>query len=83
MLQGKVPWSIESMRDRFNKAIGKWYMTSFCIENVREAPESVFAELIDLVSMQDIHPDEGMKEIKLSNFNNAGELDEGVLDQLV
>ena len=27
VLRGKVPWSIESMRDRFNKAIGKWYMT--------------------------------------------------------
>ena len=68
------------MSDRFNKAIGNWYMTSFCIENVAEAQESVLAELIDLVSMQDIHPDEGLKEVKFNRFNCAGEIDEGVLD---
>ena len=34
VLAGKVPWSIEGMRDRFNKAIGNWYMTSFAIELV-------------------------------------------------
>ena len=72
------------MRDRLNKAIGKWYMTSVCIQNVREASESVIAELIDLISMQDIHPDDGLNEIKFSNFReNVGELDEGVLDQLI
>ena len=32
VLFGRVPWSIDSMRDRFSKAIGKWYMTSFSIE---------------------------------------------------
>ena len=31
VLQGEVPWSIESMRDRFSKAIGYFHMTSFCI----------------------------------------------------
>ena len=42
------------------------------------------AELIDLISMQDIHPDHGLKEIKFNYFNSeVGELDEGVLDQLV
>ena len=34
VLEGKVPWSIEGMRDRFNKAIGNWYMKSFSIEVV-------------------------------------------------
>ena len=49
----------------------------------------MIAELIDLVSMQDIHPDDGLKEIKFSEFfglvgyKKVGELDEGVLDQLV
>ena len=34
--------------------------------------------------MQDIHPDEGLKEIKFNRFLwKAGELDKGVLDQLV
>ena len=56
------------MRDRFNKAIGKWYMTSFSIDNVYEGAESVMAELIDLIAMQDIHPDNCLSEIKLSNF---------------
>ena len=54
------------MRDRFSKAIGKWYMKSVCIQSVREASESVIAELIDLISMQDIHPDDGLNEIKFS-----------------
>ena len=44
---------------------------------------SVLAELIDLISMQDIHPDEGLNEIKFSHFRSVGELDEGVLNQLV
>ena len=43
----------------------------------------MIAEIIDLVSMQDVHPDEGLKEIEFSDFKNAGKLDEGVLDQLV
>ena len=44
----------------------------------------MMAELIDLISMQDIHPDHGLKEIKFSDFyKKVGELDEGVLDQLV
>ena len=59
-------------------------MTSFCIEKVEKAEESVFAELIDLVSIQNIHPNDGLKEIKFSEFLwAAGELDAGVLDQLV
>ena len=57
------------MRDRFSKAIGNWYMTSFSIEYVNEGSESVMAELIDLIAMQDIHPDNGLTEIKLSNFS--------------
>ena len=61
-----MPWSIESMRDRLSKAIGNWYMTSFSIENVGDAPESVIAELVDLISIQDIHPGDGLKEIKFS-----------------
>ena len=49
-----------------------------------EAPASVIVELVDLISMQDIHPDEGLKEIKFDFFSDeVGELDEGVLDQLV
>ena len=71
------------MRDRFNKAIGNWYMTSICIEILFEAEESVLAELIDLISMQDIHPDDGLNEIKFIYFRNVGDLDEGVLDQLI
>ena len=31
MLEGRVCWSIESMRDRLCKAIGNFHMTSFCI----------------------------------------------------
>ena len=59
-------------------------MKSVCIQNVREASDAVIAELIDLISMQDIHPDDGLNEIKFSNFReNVGELDEGVLDQLI
>ena len=59
-------------------------MTSFSIEGVEEAAESVFAELIDLISMQDIHPTDGMNEIKFSDFSRGvGDLDEGVLDQLI
>ena len=47
------------------------------------------AELIDLVAMQDIHPDNGLSEIKFSHFikeaeeKEVGDLDEGVLDRLV
>ena len=63
-----MPWSIEGMRDRFNKAIGNWYMTSFAIENVDEVSESVMAELIDLITMQDIHPENGLSEIKFDKF---------------
>ena len=43
-------------------------MNSFCIEHVLEVSESVMAELIDLIAMQDIHPDNGLSEIKLSDF---------------
>ena len=75
------------MRDRFSKAIGKWYMTSFSIKNVgnydEEVAASVMAELIDLISMQDIHPEDGLNEITFSCFWKVGELDEGVLDQLI
>ena len=45
--------------------------------------EDVLAELIDLISMQDIHPDEGLSEIGFRCFGEAGDLDEGVLDQLI
>ena len=42
------------------------------------------AELIDLITMQDIHPDNGLSEIKFSNFGEkVGKLDEGVLDRLM
>ena len=41
------------------------------------------AELIDLITMQDIHPDNGLSEIKFRDFEGAGELDEGVLDRIV
>jgi len=41
------------------------------------------AELIDLIAMQDIHPDNGLNEIKFRDFERAGELDEGVLDRIV
>ena len=59
-------------------------MTSFSIEGVKEAAESVIAELIDLISMQDIHPADGLSEIKFSGFKKqVGDLDEGVLDQLI
>ena len=68
------------MRDRLNKAIGNWYMTSFRIKSVYAAEESVIAELIDLISIQDIHPNDGLKEIKFSEFYEVGEIDEGVLD---
>ena len=74
------------MRDRFSKAIGKWYMTSFSIEEVgysEYVAASVFAELIDLITMQDIHPEDGLNEIIFSDFWKVGELDEGVLDQLI
>ena len=87
VLLGKVPWLIEGMRDRFSKAIGHSHMTSFSIEAVGygdvEVSESVMAELIDLVTIQDIHPDDGLNEVKFSNLNQVGELDEGVLDQLI
>ena len=44
----------------------------------------MIAELIDLISMQDIHPDNGLNEIKFSNlYRKVEELDEGVLDQLI
>ena len=82
-----MPWLIEEMRDRFSKAIGHSHMTSFSIEAVGygdvEVSESVMAELIDLVTIQDIHPDDGLNEVKFSNLNQVGELDEGVLDQLI
>ena len=68
VLAGKVPWTIEGMRNRFSKAIGNWYMTSFAIESVFKGEESVMAELIDLIAMQDIHPDNGLSEIKFSLF---------------
>ena len=61
VLVGKVPWTIEGMRNRFSKAIGNWYMTSFAIENVNEGEESVMAELIDLIAMHDIHPENGLR----------------------
>ena len=42
------------------------------------------AELIDLIAMQDIHPENGLSEIKFSKFaEDVGLLDEGVLDRLV
>ena len=68
VLEGKVPWTIEGMRNRFSKAIGNWYMTSFAIEGEVVGEESVMAELIDLIAMQDIHPENGLSEIKLSYF---------------
>ena len=72
------------MRDRFSKAIGNWYMTSFSIYRLEKVGEAVIAELIDLISMQDIHPDDGLKEIKFTGFYDVcGDLDEGVLDQLI
>ena len=43
----------------------------------------MLAELIDLISMQNIHPNDGLNEIKFSDFSNVGDLDEGVLDQLI
>ena len=59
-------------------------MTSFAIEHVGlfdvKVSECVMAELIDLITMQDIHPENGLDEIKFSDFENVGELDEGVLD---
>ena len=45
-------------------------MTSFSIENVVEAAESVIVELIDLITMQDIHPDKGLSEIKFDGFSD-------------
>ena len=71
------------MRDRFNKAIGNWYMSSFAIKNFISADASVLAELIDLISIQNIHPDDGLSKIEFNDFHNIGELDEGILDQLV
>ena len=71
------------MRDRFSKAISKWYMTSFSIQNVDMVASDVMAELIDLISIQDIHPEDGLNEIKFRDFKKVGELDEGVLDQLI
>ena len=59
---------IEEMRDRFSKTIGNWYMTSVSIKNVREGSEYVMAELIDLISTRDIHPDNGLTDIKFSSF---------------
>ena len=41
-------------------------MTSFSIGVVIEADSSVMAELIDLITMQDIHPDNGLSEIKFN-----------------
>ena len=42
------------------------------------------AELIDLITMQDIHPDDGLSEIKFLGIKSqVGELDEGVLDRLI
>ena len=61
-------------------------MTSFSIERVGfsgEVEESVIVELIDLIETQDIHPDNGLTEIKFSFFNQVGNLDEGVLDRLL
>ena len=44
----------------------------------------MIAELIDLITIQDIHPDNGLSEIKFSDFsNNVEELDESVLDRLI
>ena len=41
-------------------------------------------ELIDLIAMQDIHPTDGLNEIKFINFSKrVGDLDEGVLDRLI
>ena len=61
-------------------------MTSFSIEDVGlldEVAECVMAELLDLITMQDIHPDDGLNEIEFSHFDLVGDLDEGVLDQLI
>ena len=58
-------------------------MTSFAIEDVREAAESVIVELIDLIATQDIHHVNGLCEIKFSAFGEVGNLDEGVLDRLL
>ena len=59
-------------------------MTSFSIYSIYRTEEAVMAELIDLISMQDIHPDDGLKEIKFYEFSTkVGDLDEGVLDQLI
>ena len=58
-------------------------MKSFSIVSPLKVEESVLAELIDLISMQDIHLDDGLNEIKFSSFFDVGELDEGVLDQLI
>ena len=79
------------MHDRFVKAIGKDYMTSFSIENVNEGSYHVMAELINLTMIHFIrpdngliHPDDGLSEIKFSNFSEAvGNLDDCVLAQYV
>ena len=59
------------MRDRINKGIDNGYLKSFSIECIgceEEVPKSVLAELIDLITMQDIHPDDGLSEITFSWF---------------
>ena len=62
-------------------------MTSFAIESVGlgevEVSEYVMAELIDLITVQDVHPEIGLDQIKFKEFFKVGELDEGVLDQLI
>ena len=87
VLTGCVPWSIEAMRDRFNKVLKNGYMTSFSITWVGsgdvEVSESAINELIDLIAMQETHPGR-FNQITFSRFRDTvGALDEGTLDRLV
>ena len=86
VLTGSVPWSIEAMRDRFNKVLKNGYMTSFSIADVGwgvKVSESAINELIDLIAMQETHSGR-FNQITFSGFYPiVGALDEGTLDRLV
>ena len=71
VLIGEMPWVVELMHDRIEKAIGNGYLTSLSLENLghfRYVSYTVINDLIKLISTQKIHPEEGLNEIEISSF---------------
>ena len=81
IINGVVPWFVEAMQDRIDKATNYDPLRTFSILG-RNIEAAVINELFDLIANQNM-PDSGLEDIYLRNFENVGDLDGTVLDRLV